>query len=70
MIRLVVVAAAIFSPLAAAMAFLITYEELSHHRLGRKDRLRHSLNVAIATLTFFLAIAIFVGWLLDHLTIS
>lgn len=42
-----------FLPIASSMAFLITYEEWSHHRIPRKERLRRSFELAIATLLFF-----------------
>ena len=66
MISLLVAIGAIFSPLAAAMAFLITYEEYSHHGLSRAQLIRQSLGAAAVTLAFFLLVIAAVGWLLDH----
>jgi hypothetical protein len=66
MLSLLVAIGAIFSPLAAVMAFLITYEEYSHHGLGRQQVLRRSLGAAAATLVFFLVTLVLVGWFLDH----
>ena len=66
MLSLLMAIGAIFSPLAAVMAFLITYEEYSHHGLGHQQVLRRSLAAATATLVFFLVMLVLVGWLLDH----
>ena len=65
MLSLFVLIGAIFGSLAAAMAFLNTYEEFSHHGLSRRDLLRRSLGTAAMTLVFFLAAAMLVGWLFD-----
>ncbi len=64
---LFVVIAAVFSPLAAVMAFLITYEEYSHHHLGRRELLGRSLGAAAVTLVFFLLLVSLVGGLLAGL---
>lgn len=53
---------AVFGGLAALMAFLITYEEHSRHRLSRPMLLRLALETALAALLFFLALALAVGW--------
>ncbi len=68
MVTLFAVIAAIFSPLAAVMAFLITYEEYSHHHLDRRELLRRSLGAAVVTLVFFLLIVSLVGGLFVGLT--
>jgi uncharacterized protein YqhQ len=53
----------IFSPIAAAMAFLITYEEYSHHT-DKKKSLKAAFEAAIFTLIIFgilsLVISLFV----------
>jgi len=41
------------SPIAAAMAFLITYEEYSHHYTDKKKSLRVAFETAIFTLIIF-----------------
>jgi len=43
----------IFSPIAAAMAFLITYEEYSHHYTDKKKSLKVGFEAAIFTLIIF-----------------
>jgi tetrahydromethanopterin S-methyltransferase subunit C len=43
----------IFSPIAAAMAFLITYEEYSHHFTDKKKTLKIAFEAAIFTLMIF-----------------
>lgn len=46
----------VFGPLAAAAAFVITYEEYRKHFLERGPALEHALRVALVTLVLFLAI--------------
>jgi len=41
------------SPIAAVMAFLITYEEYSHHYTDKKKSLKVALGAAIFTLIIF-----------------
>jgi hypothetical protein len=53
------------SPLAAAMAFLITYEEYSHHYADKKKPLRFALEAAGYTFVVF-GILSFVVSLLLH----
>jgi len=43
----------IFSPIAAAMAFFITYEEYSHHFTDKKKSLKAAFEAAIFTLIIF-----------------
>ena len=54
----------IFGPLAAAMAFVITYEEWSHHGLPRPELIKRSLQMAIVTLGFFVVLSVAVGVLM------
>jgi hypothetical protein len=53
-----------FAPLAGAMAFVITYEEWSHHGLGRADLIKRSLQMALVTLAFFVLMSVAVGALM------
>jgi hypothetical protein len=53
-----------FAPLAAAMAFAITYEEWSHHGLRRTDLIKRSLQMAVVTLGVFLVVSVAVGVLM------
>jgi heme/copper-type cytochrome/quinol oxidase subunit 2 len=46
--------ALIFSPIAAAMAFLIVYDEYRLHFPERKTPLKMALRAALATLIFFI----------------
>jgi hypothetical protein len=46
--------ALVFGVLAGAMAFLVTYEEYSHHHLPRAELLQQSFHMAGATVLFFL----------------
>jgi len=51
----------VFSPIAATMAFLITYGEYSHHYSDRKMPLKLAMEAAIMTFVLFLAISSLVG---------
>jgi len=50
----IVVITAIFSIVAAGMAFFISYEEYAHHFSDRRKVLKSSLEMAVVTLVFFL----------------
>ncbi|OHB58878.1 MAG: hypothetical protein A2173_10990 [Planctomycetes bacterium RBG_13_44_8b] len=50
--------AAIFSPLAAVAAFLITYKEYAHHYANKRKVLRAAIEVTIFTLVFFLGLGL------------
>jgi hypothetical protein len=54
----------VFAPLAAAMAFLITYDEWSKHLLPRRVVMGRSLHAAAVTLVVFLVGSVVVGELL------
>ncbi len=57
----------LFCPLAGAMAFLITYEEYSHHHLERRVVVGRSLGAALVTTLFFGALSLALAVLLPHL---
>lgn len=48
----------IFSPIAALMAYLITYEEYRHHFPDARQAARHSLPTGILTLVVFLLLGL------------
>lgn len=52
----------VFSPIAAAMAFLITYEEYRHHYPGRREPLEQGLRAAVVTFVVFMLVALVVGF--------
>ncbi len=56
----------IFSPLAAVMAFLITYEEYRHHFPDRAPALWHATQMALVTLVAFLALSVIAGILVGR----
>jgi len=56
--------AAILSLLAAVMAFLITYEEYSHHYPDKQKVLKTALEAAIFTLLFFLVLGLLLAIIL------
>jgi len=50
--------AAILSPLAAVMAFLITYEEYAHHYHNKPDVFKAAIKTACFTFLFFLVLGL------------
>ena len=56
----------VFSPIAALMAFLITYGEFSHHYTDRGPVLREALRMAGFTLTVFLVLGVIVSFILPR----
>jgi K+-sensing histidine kinase KdpD len=56
--------AALLSPLAAVMAFLIFYEEYKHHYLDKRKAFKTALEAAIFTLVVFLALGLLLGIIL------
>jgi len=56
--------AAIFSPLAATVAFLITYQEYAHHYPDRKKVVKASLKAAFFTFVFFLGLGLLLALIL------
>jgi len=69
-LSLFVLIGAIFSPLAAAAAYLITFEEYSHHGLGRRELVKRSLSVAVAALVFIFVALVIAGWFLDRFVLG
>jgi hypothetical protein len=55
-LKLVFFLVLIFSPFAAAIAFIITYAEYSKHLVDKKKVLRKALGMAQVTLVFFLTV--------------
>ena len=55
----------IFSPLAAAMAFIVTYEEYKKH-LRKPQAIKQSLNTAVFTFFVFMMIGVVVGLVLSR----
>jgi F0F1-type ATP synthase assembly protein I len=58
--------AGIFSPLAALMAFLITYQEYTHHYSDKGKARKMAFKTAAFTLAFFLITGLLLGILLDR----
>ncbi len=56
--------AAIFSPLAAIMAFSITYGEYKHHYHEKRKAWKKSLETAFFTLAFFLVLGLLLAIIL------
>ncbi len=57
-LRVFVLLGLFFSPFAGAMAFLITYEEYSHHQFERRRLIAMSLEAAVVSMAVILALMI------------
>lgn len=62
-LKLIFTVALVFAPIAAAIAFIITYEEYSKHLVDKRKALTLSLRMALTTLAFFLTVPTFLIWL-------
>jgi hypothetical protein len=58
---MIVLIAAVFGLIGAGMAFVITYEEWTHHPLPRGEIVKHSLQAAVVTLIFFVVLGVAAG---------
>ena len=56
----------LFSPFAALVAFLIFYDEYSHHYSGRKEPLKIAFEAAVFTFMVWIILAVIVGLLLNQ----
>ena len=57
----------IFSPLASAMAFLITYGEYVHHYPDKRQPVKLAIQAALVTLIFFIVLSLVIGFLLENI---
>jgi ABC-type sulfate transport system permease component len=55
----------VFSPLAAAMAYIITYEEYKKH-LRKPQAVKQSLQMALFAFLVFMSIGIIVGFIFSN----
>jgi hypothetical protein len=55
------------APIAAAMAFLITYQEYQHHGFDRRTLLRRCLGAAATAFAFFAVGAVALSWVLGRM---
>jgi len=55
---IVIVIVLIFSPLAATMVFLITYNEYIHHFTDKKRPFKEAVNAAVVAFFVFAAVSI------------
>ena len=56
----------IFSPIAAVMAFLIIYEQYSHHNLTKKQQFKIAMQTGLLALVAFIILALGIGFFLSH----
>ena len=66
MIIVALIIGLIFSPIAAVMAFLITYGEYSRHNLGKKQQFKIAIQTALFILAVFIILAVGIGFFLSH----
>jgi len=66
LVPLLVMIGLMFSPLAALMAFVITYEEYTHHYPDKRKPLRLAAQAAAVTFVVFLALSAFIGFVAAH----
>lgn len=64
MLKLAFVIALVFSPFAAAIAFVITYSEYAKHFVDKKKALKKALGMALVAFIFFLIVPPLVIWIL------
>jgi hypothetical protein len=55
-----------FAVIGAAMAFLINYDELSHHFSSRRTLVREALRTSLTTLAFFGLVIVVILVVLAH----
>ena len=57
----------IFAPLAAAMAFIITYGEYQHHYPDKTMPRKLAIEAAVGTFVFFMIISVVIWWFLGEM---
>jgi hypothetical protein len=62
-VKLIFFIALIFSPFAAAIAFIITYAEYAKHIVDQKRVLKRALKMALVAFVFFLIVPPLLIWL-------
>jgi len=60
----------VFSPLASAMAFLITYGEYVHHYPDKRQPVKLATQAASATLIFFVVLSFVAGFVVQNIASS
>jgi hypothetical protein len=65
LLGLVAIVGPLFGLLGGAAAYLITYEEYSHHLLGRRRTMLLSLRAATVTFAVFVLLSFIAGRLLS-----
>jgi len=66
-VPLSVAIALIFSPLASAMAFIVTYGEYLRHYPDKKQPMKLALEAALVTLVFFIGVSFVIGFVLENI---
>jgi len=56
-----------FAPLAALMAFIITYGEYQHHYPDKATPRKLAIEAAAGTFVFFMIISVVIGWFLGKM---
>ena len=65
--NIVLLIGAIFSPIAALMAFIITYEEYKHHFPEFKISVKKALGISLITLLVFLVLSFLISIIINKI---
>ena len=65
--NVIIIIGLIFSPIGAVMAFLITYEEYTHHYADQRKIFRQAVKTAVFTFFVLLAVTIIAGLFLRRI---
>jgi H+/Cl- antiporter ClcA len=60
--HLFILIGAVFSLLAASIAYLVTYKEEEHHYSNKKEAIKRALQMAIFTFIFFFVLMLVIGY--------
>jgi len=60
--HLFILIGAVFSVLAATIAYLVTYKEEEHHYSNKKEAQKRAFQMAIFTFVFFFALMLVIGY--------
>ncbi len=60
--HLFILIGAVFSVLAALIAYLVTYKEEEHHYANKKEAIKRAFQMAVFTFCFFFALMLLIGY--------
>lgn len=65
-VEIILVIGLAYSALASVMAFLITFNEYSHHFVEKRQAVKHGLEVALTAFVFFAIVTLALAFLLSE----